>query len=772
MKKVLLKCWPYLFILAVWITFSSPYFLKGLVPFPSTYLVNFFAPWSAYPEFAGPVKNGATPDVITQIYPWKNLAIDILKQGQIPLWNPYSFSGTPLLANYQSAVLSPINLLYFTLPFLDAWSIQILLQPFLAGIFTYWFARSLKLSKQASLISSIAFMFCGFITTWMVYGTLGYAILFLPLALLAIEKFYETSRWFYLTLLSLTIPLSFFSGHFQTSLYYLLFIIAYLLFKTITTKKRLESVLTLVSIGSGILLSMPQLLPSIELYLNSVRSSIFIKTEIIPWGYLPTFIAPDFFGNPVTRNDWFGHYAEWNAYIGLIPLMLGIYSLIKKSSYIKFFGLASLAVLLLAFQTPILDLLIALKIPVLSTSAASRIIVLFSFSFAILSGFGFDNLLSDLKHKKFKPVLILTGIMSLIFITLWILVLSKLFIPDERIAVSFSNLRLPTVILILFLFSVFLNWLINSKKILILSFWIIIFIAAFDVLRFATKWQPFDPKNLVFPEVPVSSFLSKISGYDRVFGNLGAEASVTYRIPSIEGYDPLYIGRYGEFIAASSDGKFHKPERSVVLLSKNAKFRQEVINFLGVKYIAHKISDNNVVWTYPVWEYPVDQFKIVYEDDSYQVFENQKVYERVLIVGTYRVEPSYKNLIKQIFNKNTDLKSVVFLEKDPGIDTDEKAKGGAVIKTYESDEIVIEADSSGNALLVLSDPFYSGWKAYIDNKETEVLRANYAFRAVPISPGRHIVRFKYDPDSFRIGALLSVGGLIGIIGQAVYLRRK
>src|SRR5436190_4510509 len=205
---VLKKIWPLLFIALIWLIFASPYLLKSKVPFPSDYLASNFGPWNAYNLYVGPVKNGATPDVISQIYPWKKLVIDSWKSGSVPLWNPYSFAGTPLLANYQSAGLSPFNLLYFILPFIDAWSIQVLLQPLLAGIFMYLFVRTLKLSKEASLVSAIAFMFCVVITVWGVYGTLGYAILFLPLSLLAIEKLYETKKWYFAILLTLSIPLS------------------------------------------------------------------------------------------------------------------------------------------------------------------------------------------------------------------------------------------------------------------------------------------------------------------------------------------------------------------------------------------------------------------------------------------------------------------------------------------------------------------------------------------------------------------------------------
>src|SRR3990167_5555038 len=434
--KLALKYWPIIFIVGVWLVFAHPYFIFGKVPFPSGYLVNFFAPWNAVPDFAGPYKNGATPDVITQIYPWKNLVIDFWKQGSIPLWNPYSFSGTPLLANYQSAALSPLNLLYLILPFIDAWSIAVLLQSLLAGLFTYLYIRTLKLSEFGAIVSSIAFMFSGFITTWMSYQTLGYAILFLPLGLFAIEKFFETKRWFYSLLLTVTIPLSFLSGHFQTSLYFLLFVVAYCFFKLIQTRDIRSSIYSLVSIILGLLISAPQILPSIELYYHSVRSEIFSAVEIIPWSYLPTFLAPDFFGNPVTRNDWLGHYAEWNGYLGLIPLMLGFYSSTSKKSQktILFFFAVSIISILLAFRSPLLDLLVNLKIPVLSTSAASRIIVIASFSFAVLAGFGFEKIIGDIKKRNYKPIRIMVLIFGLIFLTLWAIVLLKLFIPQEKIS--------------------------------------------------------------------------------------------------------------------------------------------------------------------------------------------------------------------------------------------------------------------------------------------------------------------------------------------------
>src|SRR3989344_1582165 len=547
MNKYLLKLWPIIFIFIVWFIFSHPYFLKNKVPFPSTYQVNNFAPWSADGKFAGPVKNGAMPDIITQIYPWRYLAIEMWKSGQVPLWNPYSFSGTPLLANYQSAVLSPFNALFFILPFVDAWSILVLIQPLMAGNFMYLFVRSLERSKIGSLIASVSFMFCGFITVWMGYATLSLAILFLPLALFCIEKYFQTDKWKFLLLLSMSVPLSFFSGHFQISLYFLISIFSYIIYKFFVTRKILNTLYLVLYALFGLFISMPQIIPSIEFYLQSFRSLAFAKSEVIPWGYISTFLAPDFLGNPVTRNDWFGHYAEWNTYVGVFPFMLAIYSILsKRKAQTIFFFVSSILVLCLAFPTPLQEIFINLHIPVLSTSASSRIIVIFSFIFAVLSAFGFDQLFLDIKNKKNKRVIIWISIFAAIFIILWTIVIFKLYIPIERIAVANSNLILPTII---FAASAFIILLANfGRKLMLISLYLLLFLVSLDMLRFVIKWMPFDPKNLVFPQTSTTKSFLRISDYSRVFGNLGGEAAIYYRLPSVEGYDALYIKRYGEFI--------------------------------------------------------------------------------------------------------------------------------------------------------------------------------------------------------------------------------
>lgn len=782
MKVFFARSLPVVCIFLIWIVFASPFLFRNKVPFASTYQTNFFSPWSAYHLYDGPTKNAAMPDVIGQLYPWRHFTIENLKQGVIPLWNPYSFSGTPHLANYQSAVLSPLNILFFIFTFITAWSLLVLLQPLFAGLFMYLYMKSLRISNTGGLISAIGFMFCGFITTWMGYGTLAYAIVYLPLTLFAIERYYESIKLRYLFIIAITMPLSFFSGHFQISLYFLLAVIIYAIYKFFSTKTIVTTAFVLLYILFGLLLSMPQLLPSIEAYSQSIRSTLFQKSETIPWEYLLTFIAPDFFGNPVTRNDWFGHYAEWNGYIGLLPLMFAIYAIIRKrSKETIFFFCLSVFFLFLALPTPLLDMLVALHAPVLATSAASRIVVLYSFFMLVLTGFGTDFFIEDIKRRKMTVIFLLLIVFLLLFTGLWVIVVYRVLLPVTKIGIAKQNLIFPAILIIsiCFIFGILsignLFAKQNGKKwkiFLQCIFCILIFLVTLDMLRFATKWQAFDPKNLVFASVPLNTFLSNTNSQDRIFGNFGGEESVYYHHASIEGYDALYIRRYGEFISFLNNGILSESSRSVVSLPKEGKFTPVAINLLGVDYIVHKTSDGRKIWAFPFWTYPLDQFQPVYQDKAYQVYKNTEAYPRAFLAGDYIIQKDKQKILTTLFNPSTDTHETLILEENPHIRRQSESSGIVSIMQYMPNQVTLAVNSASQALLFLSDNYYPGWQATVDGKQTHIYRTDYTFRSVVVPQGKHIVVFSYKPFSFTLGLYLAVVGIIGAIGVLFLLKKR
>jgi hypothetical protein len=84
----------------------------------------------------------------------------------------------------------------------------------------------------------------------------------------------------------------------------------------------------------------------------------------------------------------------------------------------------------------------------------------------------------------------------------------------------------------------------------------------------------------------------------------------------------------------------------------------------------------------------------------------------------------------------------------------------------------LRVQAAEKSLLVLSDTYFPGWKAFINGKETKIYRANYAFRAVPLKAGPQEVEFAYDPICFRLGAGLTFWGIIACLVISLFPRKN
>lgn len=736
---------PVGFIVFVWFVFASPYFLHHLVPFPTRQLVTFFEPWNQYAKFSGPVKNNAMPDVVTQIYPWKHFVIEELQKGHLPLWNPNNFSGNPALANFQSTVFSPFTLLYFILPFIDAWSLTILMQPLLAGIFTYLFARELKVSRTGSLVSSITFMFSGFVVVWMAYGTLAMSVAFLPLILWSLERYCKKGDVRLLSIAAVALTISLFSGHFQASLYVLLTSYAFILYRYSLRKESKKALYACLSLVIGCILALPQIIPTIVFYTQSFRSSNAIVDGGIPLYYLVTSFAPDFFGSPVTRNDWVGFYAERASFIGIIPFLLVGFSFFRlRAKEVLFFILLAVISLGLALDTPLQSLLSHLGIPVLSSSNPTRIIVLWSFAMSILAGFGLDYLLQIMHKKMFRQMIYVLSAVSAIIVLVWLSVIVFHVLPFDKVSIAKRNFILPTGFFLIGLVGIAIQLFIPRLQKYSLFPLLIILLVTLDSFRFAQKWMPFDTTTILFPKLPVISAMQKLQGTGRVFGSFGTEVQTYYGIRSIEGYDPLYIKRYGEFIKSAAQGRYTEPDRSSVQLDHQAKSTEKLLNFLSISLLFQPKSQLFANYAYPVWGRP-DIYRVVYEDNLFLLYRNITMLPFARLSYDYEKFTDSKKLLARFYESDFDYRGVILLEESPsfsGLTKD--ATGSAQVVGFEPTKIVIKTNSSSIGLLFLPNPYFPNWHATVNGKETRIYRADYAFQAVEIPEGKAEVIFTYS----------------------------
>jgi hypothetical protein len=367
--------------------FFYPIFL-GKMPFPGDLLVGNYSPYNSntyggYGPGAVPHK-AQGPDVIRELFPWKFFVINSLKSFNLPFWDPYNFSGNPLLANFQSAFFYPLNGIFFVIPFNSAWTLFIFLSPFLSALFTYFFMREIGIGKIAGIFSGVIFAFSAYMVVWMEYGNIGHTLLWLPLALYITEKSIKKFSLKNLLFLILILTLSMLAGYIQGVFYITVVLAFYFIIRNVRqhTFSIKRTAFFLISLVFPAFLTLFQILPTLSMFSQSTRGNYSletIKALLNPFWYGITVVAPDFFGNPASRNNWFyGTYIERVSYFGLIPFVFAVYALLnaKKRREIIPFGIILITAFVLAFDFYFTKFFYRIPIPVISTTVPTRILSL------------------------------------------------------------------------------------------------------------------------------------------------------------------------------------------------------------------------------------------------------------------------------------------------------------------------------------------------------------------------------------------------------------
>ncbi|MGA7730731.1 MAG: YfhO family protein [Chloroflexia bacterium] len=103
---------------------------------------------------------------------------------------------------------------------------------------------------------------------------------------------------------------------------------------------------------------------------------------------------------------------------------------------------------------------------------------------------------------------------------------------------------------------------------------------------------------------------------------------------------------------------------------------------------------------------------------------------------------------------------------------DGSSPGSVSVLEYTPGHIRLEVDAHRPSLLVVSESHYPGWHASMDNQPVEILHTNYLSQGIVVPAGKHAIVMKYEPDSFRNGAILSLVGLAGLAGLLIWSRRS
>ena len=126
-----------------------------------------------------------------QNFPLRVLVGRDLDQGMLPLWNPYLFSGTPLLAGFNAGAAYPGTWLMAVLPVFTAWALTFAAVYDLALLGMYLFLRRQGICRAAATFGAATFAFAGYMTAQLVHVDLIQGAASLPWMLLAVHGLTE-----------------------------------------------------------------------------------------------------------------------------------------------------------------------------------------------------------------------------------------------------------------------------------------------------------------------------------------------------------------------------------------------------------------------------------------------------------------------------------------------------------------------------------------------------------------------------------------------------
>lgn len=670
-------------------------------------------------------------------FPLKNFLSENLKQGQLPLWDPYRNGGFPDLAEGQIGTFNLYNLVAFRfLPAIYAFNIGFIVMFFQCALGIYLFTRHKGFQPFFSFYMAFIYAFSGFFVTHISHYALLQTASFFPLLLFSADLILHRKKLVYIVFFAFILSQQLFSGFPQMLFISLIGISIYALFLLARSRIWKLQVLRLcLAILTGLILSMVQLLPSLELIPMSNRATGLDSQETLfykfPVKHLLTFINPFAFGNP--QQGTYPHFKDFegslfwenSGYFGIIPLILALVALMKIKKikewkvYVTLTGISFL--LMLGGGSPFY---ILFTYPPFSFFRfPSRFLLIFVFGLVILSGYGFQYIYTVLIKKKKR--LAAFFICLAVCLSIWDLTRIWLFYHP---VVPFSEYeKIP-----------------ESAKI----------IKKTSVGKIYTYQQ-----NSRAWEEFFNSGSTRWDRYLELKNELAPNLNLLYRLESADAYasslTPRRLAQYNSFL---------RSEYKITTSSSELKVLQK--NLLDMRSTTHIISP--VVLTNKsltqIAAIGLEKFNL---PASLYIYKNREAVPRYYPTNSIRnittVEEfvsvmsseDFKPLNEALVEKKIETISALF----PLIQTTEIIK-----ETASLTELNVETNQP--ALLISTRSYYPGWIAYVDDKKTEVMPVNLVNQGIIIPQGKHIVKFLFQPKLYQIGLYIS---LLAYLGLGFYL---
>lgn len=211
--------------------------------------------------------------------------------------------------------------------------------------------------------------------------------------------------------------------------------------------------------------------------------------------------------------------------------------------------------------------------------------------------------------------------------------------------------------------------------------------------------------------------------------------------------------RYSGFAIASLGG-YHaaKPRLFQDFLDAKLTDSPAWLRLLNVRYI---------VVPQPI-DSPPPYLRLAHSGSAY-VYEYLQALPRATVLGSYRVVTRARDILDSVSAGTSDASEVTYLTEDPRLALGPVTGARADIVAYRLNDLTVDVETPGPALLRVADLWFPGWAATVDGRPARVLRADYLLRAVPVPAGHHRVQFRFDSPAMRRGLSVSLASLVAVL---------
>ncbi|MFO0981655.1 MAG: hypothetical protein U1E76_07870 [Planctomycetota bacterium] len=382
--------------------------------------------------------NPVMTDKLWLFHPDNQVFARAVGAGRVPLWNPYILCGTPYLGQLLCPVFYPPYWLLAGDHDEHRYGLLTALHFALAGWLAYLYLRNARLPPSAALFGGVAFAFCGPMFARAHYYMTLFPIVWLPLALLLVDRFTASGSRRTLLMIAPVAALMLLAGFPQMAIYafYVAALYALCAGSARSALRRVgDAVLVSLALGLGIVLASVQLVPAVQALVLSTRgaqSTTDIAQHALALDSLATLVVPHAFGDPTwsldTRiSNWLkaaflpataDNFTESTIYVGVLPLLLALGAWRAQRGRI----LLALAALLLALAiVPAWQPGLVARLPGLNAGDPRRTLLPAAGLLALGAAFGFDAL-ADSRARRIvtAAAVLLLALTGAMLVWLWL----------------------------------------------------------------------------------------------------------------------------------------------------------------------------------------------------------------------------------------------------------------------------------------------------------------------------------------------------------------